>query len=186
MCCETPKPKKVYPKPSLTADIVAVKRAPNPALLMIKRGKDPYKDCWALPGGFFEPDETIEQCARRELLEETAISADKLIPLGCYSTPNRDPRGWVVSCAFLTFFDADASATAGDDAADALWFDVCFDKTEDGNFRLTLSGNGQVLSAVLAPNFANHRFDLISSDGIAFDHAEMIAAAMHLICEKTL
>jgi len=186
MCCETPKPKKTYPAPSVTADIVAIRPSPRTSLLMIKRGRAPYKDTWALPGGFFEPGETIEQCARRELLEETSISAEKLSYLGCYSAPDRDPRGWVISCAFLTVADDSFNAAAGDDAADALWFEIAFDQNTDGSYALSLTAGGVKLSAHLVFDPCNGRFNIISSEGIAFDHAAMIAAAMKLVSQKTL
>ena len=84
-----------YPKPSVTADIVAVRPAyselgegqwrENPEfaleVLFIKRGQWPFEGCWALPGGFIRPTETVDEGARRELREETALEADRLIPI---------------------------------------------------------------------------------------------------------
>jgi len=106
----------------LTADCVVVNSANE--VLLIQRGNDPYRGCWALPGGFFEEGETIEHCAVRELEEETGLvvgeSDIKLI--GVFSRPGRDPRGTTVTAAYLVRLSDGVSAHAGDDAADARWY----------------------------------------------------------------
>ena len=111
-----------YPRPMLTADCVVVN--PRREVLLVSRGNEPYKGCWALPGGFMEMDETIEHCALRELQEETGLTATEsaLRLIGIYSAPGRDPRGRTVTAAFLLRLTADASATAGDDAAAVRWW----------------------------------------------------------------
>ena len=87
-------PKK-YPQPSLTADICVFRRHDGGLqLLLVQRGGHPYLGRWATPGGFCNPDETADACAARELEEETCVSGLKLEPIGLYSTPGRDPRGW--------------------------------------------------------------------------------------------
>lgn len=98
-------------------------------LLLVKRKNEPYKDQWALPGGFFEPDkgETLEETAVRELYEETgySIPAEFLSSTGTYSTPGRDPRGPVITTAYaVTIIDPDYTGElkAGDDAKEAAWF----------------------------------------------------------------
>ena len=122
--------KKDYPKPALTADIVILVRDPASAqntykLLLIRRGGHPHMGRWALPGGFAEEGETIEETAARELEEETGISGLPLKLVGIYSKPGRDPRGWTVSAAYVSVLDGDTiQATAGDDAADARWVTV--------------------------------------------------------------
>jgi 8-oxo-dGTP diphosphatase len=101
-------------------------------LLLIRRGHPPFKGQYALPGGFAEVGETIEQTCRRELLEETAIKAGRLELLGVYSDPKRDPRGHTCSVVFMTRV-ARATPRAGDDAAVAEWvenwwkLDLAFD-----------------------------------------------------------
>ena len=63
-----------YPRPAVTADCVVITHEAEPRVLLIKRGGEPFKDCWAIPGGFMEMNETTEQCAVRELKEETGLN----------------------------------------------------------------------------------------------------------------
>lgn len=116
-----------YARAALTADNI-VFRYMNDKLyvLLVKRGGEPYKGCWAFPGGFLDVDkEDLEACARRELLEETGLSVGKMAQVGAYSSPTRDPRGHTVTAAFMSLFRG-GEAAAGDDAAEAVWhsFDV--------------------------------------------------------------
>lgn len=104
--------------PALTVDCVVFDASDR--LLLIKRGNEPFKGGYALPGGFAEVGETIEAAALRELKEETGIEGRIVRLIGVYSDPNRDPRGHAVSVAFLV--DAGgAEAHAGDDAAAAAF-----------------------------------------------------------------
>jgi ADP-ribose pyrophosphatase YjhB (NUDIX family) len=115
-----------YPKPSLTADVVAL-AFDGAALrvLLIRRAHDPFAGKWALPGGFVEPTETAAQGAARELQEETGISAVEVEELCSLTTPGRDPRGWVVSVAHLALLRmAEAVPRAGDDASAAEWIQL--------------------------------------------------------------
>ena len=91
-----------YPQVALTADCVVFSYDGKDLLvLLIKRGQEPFKDRWALPGGFVNPDETAEQGARRELLEETGLEASHLEQFKVFSTPDRDPRQRVVTVPSL-------------------------------------------------------------------------------------
>ena len=110
-----------YPRPMLTADCVVTNHRGE--VLLIRRGNDPFKDCWALPGGFMEMDETIEHCAVRELEEETSLKVkeSELRLIGIFSEPGRDPRGRTVTAAYAVSVDT-ADATAGDDAAAVRWW----------------------------------------------------------------
>jgi 8-oxo-dGTP diphosphatase len=104
-----------YEKPSVTADCVVFDGLAR--LLLISRRHPPFEGQFALPGGFVDPGETTEAAARRELLEETGLTARDLRLVGVYSKPGRDPRGWTISIAYLvTAFDGEA--LAGDDAAE--------------------------------------------------------------------
>jgi len=104
-------------------------------VLLIHRGNAPFKGRYALPGGFVDLGETVEDACRRELLEETGVKAGRLTLVGVYSDPKRDPRGHTVSTVFLTRVRS-ASAKAGDDAAAVEWVDrwqslpLAFDHTK--------------------------------------------------------
>ncbi len=104
--------------PLLTVDCVAMDGKGR--TLLIKRGHPPFQGHYALPGGFVDVGETVEDACRRELLEETGVIAKKLTLIGVYSNPSRDPRGHTVSAAFLARVKS-AGAKAGDDAAAIEW-----------------------------------------------------------------
>ena len=93
-------------------------------LLLIKRRNEPYQNDQALPGGFVEEDEDLEQAAVRELYEETQIKVHELVQLKAFGKPDRDPRNRVVSIAYLGFAAIDAEPIAADDAKAAEWFSV--------------------------------------------------------------
>lgn len=118
-----------YPRPALTTDCVLFCRDEEGELsvLLIERGGEPYKGCWAFPGGFLEMDETVRQGAVRELEEETGLvmSPDdcRLRELGCYSAVDRDPRGRVITIAFYALVEK-GDVKGSDDASDARWFPV--------------------------------------------------------------
>lgn len=127
--------KKQYPKPSLTADIVILSKDTDAySVLLVRRRNHPFLDFWALPGGFANPNEPVEQTAARELAEETGVEGLSLRLVGVYSGPGRDPRGWVVSAAFCACADSAAlHVEAGDDARDAAWFRI---SRQDGKLLL--------------------------------------------------
>ena len=115
-----------YPHPAVTSDCVIFGfDGKQLKVLLIERGVEPYKGMWALPGGFMKIDETIEQCAARELMEETNLNNVYLEQFRVFSTVDRDPRERVITVAFLALVrPADYKLCAGDDASNALWFDV--------------------------------------------------------------
>ena len=122
-----------YPKPSLTADnlLFSISREYGLEVLLIQRKGHPFMTRWAFPGGFADSGETLAQTASRELEEETGLKGVSSELLGVYSTPGRDPRGWVVSAAYYTVVDRSRlDVKAGDDASDAKWFSVTF--SQDG------------------------------------------------------
>ena len=95
---------------------------PGMQLLLIKRGNEPFKGMWAIPGGFVEDDEDLEPAAIRELQEETGLEVSQMKQLCTVGTPGRDPRGRTVSVVYYAFVDAGAQAVKGaDDAAEAEW-----------------------------------------------------------------
>jgi 8-oxo-dGTP diphosphatase len=109
------------PTPALTVDCVVFD--PRGRVLLIRRGNEPFKGCYALPGGFVDVGETVEEACRRELREETGLSVGDLLLVGVYSDPDRDPRGHTVSTVFLAQLANPAEPAAGDDAASAEWVD---------------------------------------------------------------
>ena len=109
-----------FNRPSLTADIAVFailqgeesneyRKDPEQKLgvLLIKRGGFPYKDYWALPGGFAQQGEELRDTALRELREETSVDSAFIEPFGLFSTPERDPRGWIVSQGYLALVDSE-------------------------------------------------------------------------------
>ena len=113
-----------YPRPAVTADCVVFTRESNPKVLLIERAAEPYKGRWAFPGGFMEMDETTEQCAIRELEEETGLKIEDLKQIGTYSKVDRDPRGRTITVAYLAIIDAPLEVRGQDDAAKAQWFSL--------------------------------------------------------------
>ena len=113
-----------YPRPAVTADCVVMTKEAVPQVLLIERGFAPFKGYWALPGGFMNMDETTEQCAIRELKEETGLMVNDLHQIGAYSKVNRDPRGRTITVAYLVLVDHPVTVTGQDDAAKAMWFPV--------------------------------------------------------------
>ncbi len=111
---------KEYKSPSLTVDGVMIR---DYDVLLIKRVNDPYKNMWAIPGGFVEYGERTEDAVLREVKEETGLEAgiDRLV--GVYSDPKRDPRKHVVSVVYL-LKDIIGEPKGGDDAKEAKWWNV--------------------------------------------------------------
>lgn len=115
-----------YPRPSVAADcIIFGFDGSSLKLLLIERGNEPFLGYWALPGGFMHQDESIDECAARELREETNLQNIYLEQFRVFSEPSRDPRGRVLSVAFIALVrPSDFNVLAGDDAAKAHWFDA--------------------------------------------------------------
>jgi len=125
-----------YPRPAVTADCVVITKEEQPKVLLIQRGADPYKGYWAFPGGFMNMDETTEQCAIRELEEETGLRVSNVHQIGAYSKVDRDPRGRTITVAYLAIINKSVQVTGQDDAANAEWFplsalpELAFDHAE--------------------------------------------------------
>jgi 8-oxo-dGTP diphosphatase len=112
-----------YPRPAVTADAVVVTREAKPRVLLVRRKHDPFAGMWAIPGGFVDMEETLEQAARRELHEETGVEVEHLDQLHTFGDPRRDPRGRTISVVHLARADADqVRAKADDDAAEVAWY----------------------------------------------------------------
>ena len=113
-----------YPHPAVTADCVVFGfDEKGLKILLVERGKDPYKGCWAFPGGFMNIDETAEQCAKRELKEETGLEIANIEQFHTFTDVNRDPRERVITVAYFGFARL-SEVKGGDDAARAQWFAI--------------------------------------------------------------
>lgn len=113
-----------YPHPSVTADCVIFGfDGVGIKVLLIERGLEPFKGKWALPGGFMMIDETAEDCAKRELEEETGLKNISVEQFYTFSDVNRDPRDRVITVAHYALVKL-ADVKGGDDAASAHWFSM--------------------------------------------------------------
>ena len=113
-----------YPHPSVTADCVIFGfDGKELKVLLIERGCEPFKGCWAFPGGFMNINETIEQCALRELKEETSLSPVSIEQFHTFSEVNRDPRERVITVAFYALVKQ-SEVVGGEDAAKAQLFPI--------------------------------------------------------------
>jgi 8-oxo-dGTP diphosphatase len=116
-----------YPRPSVTVDCVifGLEESSELKVLLIQRGHDPFKDHWALPGGFVDLDEDLESAALRELEEETSVRDIFIEQLYTFGSPERDPRGRVISIAYYALVNlAEHPLKASSDAKTVKWFNI--------------------------------------------------------------
>ena len=113
-----------YPRPAVTVDAIIIDKS-EAEVLLIQRKFYPFENMWALPGGFVDMEETLEEAIARELSEETGLTDIELEQFGAFSDVNRDPRHRTISVIFIGFVKkGDLEVAAGDDAADAKWFKI--------------------------------------------------------------
>ncbi|MFT5647417.1 MAG: 8-oxo-dGTP diphosphatase [Aureispira sp.] len=126
-------------KPSVTVDCVVfgLDKSADVRVLLIKRAYEPYKNSWAIPGGFIKENETLDAAAQRELEEETGVRNIFIEQLYTFGNLNRDPRGHVISVAYFALINLEEHPTsAATDAKDAQWFklselpELAFDHSE--------------------------------------------------------
>lgn len=112
-----------YPRPAVTTDIcLFTVMEDDLKILLVRRGGEPFKGAWALPGGFLQETETLDQCAARELKEEAGVSGAHLEAFATFSDPKRDPRYRVVTAAYFALVPAaEHTLTSGSDADEAQW-----------------------------------------------------------------
>ena len=195
-----------YAKPSVTADMVIFARGSEEehlGVLLIQRGRPPFRGQYALPGGFVNPDESVDDAAARELKEETGVDCGCLEQLCTFSTPGRDPRRWVITCAYLALVEkSEISVKAGDDAKAAEWFSVKLKQQPDASgsgenarnrrkeepqqvcrWELELCGKQETICipfrAEQRPGQPEPRLYLETEEnGLAFDHGLILAYAV--------
>ena len=157
-----------YEKPAVTVDMLIFTVNPERdslELLMIERGGHPYLGKWALPGGFVEMNESLEEAAARELKEETGLSDIYMEQLFTFGDVDRDPRMRVISVAYMALVSKDKlHPVAGDDAANVKWFTI---KTQEDD-SLILLAKGVTLT----------------EESIAFDHEKVIKTALQRLRNK--
>ena len=132
-----------WPRPMVAADAaVFVFLGEKVQLLLVERGNEPFKGQWALPGGFVDMDEELEDAVARELEEETGLTGIELEQMHTFGKCGRDPRGRVITVTFMGILtEGENKLQAGDDAAKAQWFnitklpkDLAFDHNEVTKF----------------------------------------------------
>ncbi len=164
-------------------------------LLLIKRATYPFKDLWALPGGFCRPDEDVYETAKRELYEETHVNAAYLQLAGTFGEIGRDPRGWIISNTFLSLVNGeDCKPRGGTDAWEAKWFSIdlvirdsrknlqaeSVEIVTEYELKLCHEETGEFLFAIVKEykQFEHYhetvRYEILDSKGLAFDHAKII------------
>ena len=219
-----------WPLPSVTADQVLISPSGSGyEILLVRRGGHPCINQWALPGGFVNEQEPPWKAAARELEEETSLSGLPPILLGVFGDPNRDVRGWTITCAYCALVSRQQlNPQAGDDAREACWFRLSWER-QDGLLRICLTASPESqahtlqaqeaspkdpacatqaqdalqkdqacatqaqdafpegcirLTALLRPLVLENpigqdtHYELLENDGLAFDHAKIIATAI--------
>lgn len=197
-----------YERPSVTTDMAIFsimedgerdnfRKLPQKALklLLVKRATYPYKDCWALPGGFCRPNEDVYDTAKRKLFEETNVQNAYLSLAGVFGDVRRDPRGWIISNTFLALVDGEVcDVHPGNDVREAKWFSVKLTQTGEEKkveadavrveteYELCLENeeaNIKLCSKIKEYKqfIAYHetvRYEITESDRMAFDHVKLI------------
>jgi 8-oxo-dGTP diphosphatase len=121
MATKTPYDPSQFPAFAVTVDVVILTMSEGRLhVLLVRRGEEPYEGMWAIPGGFKRPNETLDEAAKRELVEETGVDAASLLTqFGAYGDPGRDPRMNVVTVGYLAVLRDVGALVAGTDAAEA-------------------------------------------------------------------
>lgn len=171
-------------------------------LLLIKRASYPYKDSWALPGGFCQKGENVSETAYRELKEETNVGSAYLKPIGMFGEEGRDPRGWIISNLYLALMDGEVcKLRAGSDAWEARWFQVVFSEKEMKRdiqensaaiikeYTLQLLCEDEDTEPIQIDALIRERkcfqdyhetveYEIVKNTGLGFDHAKLITCAV--------
>ena len=152
------------------------------SILLVKRDDFPYKDMWCLPGGFVNPDtETLEDCAKRILKEETNLSKIYLEQLYTFDALNRDPRCRVISCSYIALVDK--NRLEGKLKQNAAWFDVTFFDEDDKSINVLLSHEDieipfKVKKTLREMTTDRYSYTIIDNKKLAFDHPLVIVSGI--------
>lgn len=195
-----------YENPSVTADMIVIQHPKEfhtvkegLKVLMVKRRNHPSIGYWALPGGFVNIREDIDLAAKRELLEETGVDDVAIEQLHTWGEAWRDPRARIVTVAYLALLDEGRELKAGDDAADAAWFDIKLSKKEEveevnnqgrtrikTKYELALVNEEKKVELVATVDVSynktgimkEYQYQVLTSNHIAFDHPRFIVQAL--------
>lgn len=202
-----------YERPSVTTDILVftVKNKENPdirkadkknlRILLIKRKDHPYIGQWAIPGGFVDIHESLEEAAERELKEETDLENIYFEQLATYGNVNRDPRMRVISVAYMALIpDKHLKPRAGDDADDVEWFNISREQiksseSEDIWFLNLINDNNdiRITYKVIEKHIRRGKSlevetvvmqQSLTEDSLAFDHYRIIVDALQRLKNK--
>lgn len=202
-----------YRTPSCTADAVIFssreplsKELAGIKILLVKRGNYPSIGFWALPGGFVNMEENLEESAKRELLEETGIGDLAMEQIATYGNYDRDPRTRVITTAYMALVQGEEpKACAGDDAADAVWCGLELEKIkserqpcsagkqdiEITTYRLHVKNQEKALDTCAIVEQKRHlglireeSFEVKECGEIAVDHAAIIVQALTILQER--
>lgn len=174
---------------TLTKDLQGVK------ILLVKRSNHPSIGYWALPGGFVDMEENLEDAAKRELLEETGIEHLEMEQIAVYGDYDRDPRTRVITMAYMALVqDRELEVCAGDDAADAVWCEIELEEIKSGNreevrtYRIHVKNQEKDLDTFALVEHRTHgnlireeSFRVKEQGMIAVDHAAIIVQALTIL-----
>ncbi len=189
----------IYEKLSMTADILIVSvssvdsdnyrksEEKRMSILLVKRKDYPYKGKWCLPGGFLDPNtETLEECAKRVLKQETNLDNIYLEQLYTFDSMNRDPRMRVISTSFVALIDKEKLTEKVENAS---WFDIT--KIEEKNNIVTIHLSNQeeefsisIKKTLKEKTTDRYQFTSMNNTSIAFDHDIVILAGLERIKNK--
>ncbi|MBO5435293.1 NUDIX hydrolase [bacterium] len=179
-----------YDRPSVTVDVAAFAiqsekgeshrhdSEPTLSLLLIKRDDYPFKHKWALPGGFLQKYEHVRNCALRNVFSKTSVQPTAMMPIGTFCNPGRDPRGWIISNAYVSILNELPEASESAD-----WFNISYENSNSNN-RLTVHLTNDETDICITANAVETKFGITSYEienyleELAFDHAEIIIAAI--------
>lgn len=167
---------KKYDRPSVTLDnVIFARDEEGLSVLLIRRRNHPFIGDLAFPGGFLEMDEDLPEGAARELYEETGVTGIEPVELGVYGRPGRDPRGRIITVAFVSRLPEGARPKAGDDAKDAGMWRISVIPDEK-SIVLTSEQTGE--SVRVPYEFDRGKAAFIPAEGIAGDHGQILADAL--------